>query len=460
MIQGPVAKPNLRNPDQIFTKNGQDKIRIDLNLPPLWEKYRPLGRITLYIYRLGGMRIVIKRSDNDEDVDLSLFCNNLQIDFNVLINELQTHLGEVFGSLKSTFYVGPFRHALPMEAKAKFGDDLDVGLPLMQKWNEWKAGEQSSVTEQCVRLSDSIGAIFGYNRFEINTSSSGTVFKLVIDGESYELSEMGGGLAQFLIVLINVMLRQPEYILIDEPELNLHPPLQLDFLTTLGSFAKQGVLYATHSIGLARSSATPIYSVHRRDGRSQVQLYEDTQDLAEVLGSMNYASYRDLGFNQVLLVEGVHDVRTIQQFLRLLKIDHQVVLIPLNGSAGINGTPHVTHQIAEMKRLCPGVSALIDRDPTQGEEVPANRRAFIEACKAARVNCHILERRAIENYVSERAIRRVKSEKYRALAPMERLDSVAHGWGKQETWRIAREMTLPELEDTRDLFRFLKGLMA
>ena len=73
----------------------------------------------------------------------------------------------------------------------------------------------------------------------------------------YKASELGSGLVQFILVFSNAAMRNPRaaYILLDEPELSLHPSLQLDFLTALGSFASEGVIFATHSIGLARASA-------------------------------------------------------------------------------------------------------------------------------------------------------------------------------------------------------------
>ena len=72
-------------------------------------------------------------------------------------------------------------------------------------------------------------------------------------------------------------------------------------------------------------------------------------------------------------------------------------------------------------------------------------------------NCLVLERRATENYFTEAAIRRVKGEKYRALAPYEKVADVPLGWQKSENWRIAREMTLADLEGT-DLLPFLQSL--
>src|SRR5205823_7052688 len=111
--------------------------------------------------------------------------------------------------------------------------------------------------------------------------------------------------AQFIVTLANIAKGQPTYVLIDEPESNLHPSLQLDFLMTVGSYASEGVVFATHSIGLARASADRIYSVQKSaDGTSPVSPLEKTSGLVEFLGELNFSGYRELGFSKILLVEG------------------------------------------------------------------------------------------------------------------------------------------------------------
>ncbi len=63
------------------------------------------------------------------------------------------------------------------------------------------------------------------------------------------------------MVLGNAAFKKPSFILIDEPEISLHPSLQLKFLNKLVGYASEGVVFATHNIGLARSVAEEIYSV-------------------------------------------------------------------------------------------------------------------------------------------------------------------------------------------------------
>lgn len=105
--------------------------------------------------------------------------------------------------------------------------------------------------------------LFRYESLEINSDNKDETLIFTIEGKTYLLSELGSGIAQFLMVLGNAAMKKPDFILIDEPELNLHPSLQRDFLTALGLYANNGVIFSTHILGLAHCDADIVYSVQR-----------------------------------------------------------------------------------------------------------------------------------------------------------------------------------------------------
>jgi len=157
-----------------------------------------------------------------------------------------------------------------------------------------------------------------------------------------------------------------------------------------------------------------------------------------------------------LLVEGPKEVKTVQQLLRKYNKDHKVVLLPLGGSSFINAKSEP--ELQEIKRITENIFSLIDSErEAAGAPLQPERQAFLDTCQKVGINCHVLERRAIENYLSDRALKIIKGDKYRALEPYEKLEDVSPSWGKQENWRIAREMTQEELDST-DLGMFLNNL--
>lgn len=270
------------------------------------------------------------------------------------------------------------------------------------------------------------------------------------------LPELGAGLAHSVVVLADVAVQQPAFILVDEPEFNLHPSLQLDFLTTLGSYARHGVLFTTHSVGLARASADRIYSVRMENGASRVQPYEQTPRLAEFIGELSFSGYQELGFDQILMVEGPTEVKTIQQFLRLYAKDHKVVLLPLGGAGLIRAG--VAAELSEVKRITDNVAVLIDSErAADGTPLGADREAFVQDCATIGIDRHVMSRRAMENYLTTRAIQQVKGDKYSQLGPYDALKDAPMRWAKSENWRIARAMIRAELDGT-DLGRFLTAL--
>lgn len=364
-------------------------------------------------------------------------------------------LCEAMQSLGQAMYIGGFRNAINIGTKEDYFD-IDIGQAFIKKWNEYKTGPIRDQNEAAGQLTRDISKLFGFDSLEISPTPDNQSLQLLINGKSFKLAEVGGGIAQFIVVLANVAIRRPTFVLIDEPELHLHPTLQMDFLTTLGSLASEGVVFSTHNIGLARAGADRIYTVQMTDGVSEVRDLETTPRLSEFVGELGFSGYRELGFEKLLLVEGRTDVKTIQQFLRLYNKDHKCVLVPLGGSAMI--TKQSESELEELKRISTDISVLIDSERNGSDDpIPADRQSFKEMCDGAEIPCCVLRRRATENYLADHAVKRVKGKAYRALGKYESLKSVPMPWAKNENWRIARAMTIDDLNDT-DLGEFLNNL--
>lgn len=414
-------------------------------------EYRPSepGQLRLtQVLSEGGTPFPLGASNVDLSDDVLLKAANATVDL--------THYRDAMTRLQSTLYVGAFRNVLNTGAKTDYFD-IQVGDAFISRWREMQTGNNKRANVACEDVVAAIERLFGYPRLTIQAAHDNQTLQVFIDRRPYKLHELGAGLAQFILVLVNAAVSRPGYILIDEPELNLHPCLQLDFLTALGGFARHGLMFTTHSIGLARSAADRVYSVLRKEhGVSRVVPYDATPNLPEFLGAMSYSSYQALGFNRVLLVEGPTEVRTVQQFLRKLGKDHEVLLLQLGGASLINARRE--HELGELKRLNATLYALIDSEKSSATApLDRDREGFHLTCQKLGIDCHVMERRATENYLTESAIRRVKGDKYRQLGPYESLKGVSPAWGKQENWKIAGEMAWDDVKDT-DLGRFLQRL--
>jgi len=387
-------------------------------------------------------------------------CNALVLAEQELRNEHQQAVScqpflDSFSSFHNCLFAPAFRNAINEGAGSYY--ELAVGTSLVALWDQWKAGDTREAKKAIQRVTKDIRHIFGFASLEINASANGKTLEVVVDGRPYRLNDLGAGLSQFVILFANVAIKRPSMILLDEPELNLHPSLQIDFLTSLASYTTTGcVMFATHSLGLARAVADRVFTFTPTAEGTVVTPFERTPNYAEFAGELSFSSFRELGFATLLLVEGPSEVKAVQQFLRLLRRDHEVVVLHLGGSSTISAGR--TIELAELKRITTSVAVLIDSERAEPRaDLDPARTQFIEDCGKLGFRTCVTDLRAFENYFPDRAIKTVFGEKYRALAPYERLKDLSVAWGKADNWRIAREMAKDELLAT-DIGKFLDSL--
>lgn len=350
-------------------------------------------------------------------------------------------------------FIGAFRNAVNEGSGSYF--DIHLGTGFISQWHTWKTGPLRAQNRAIQRVTDDVRRLLGARDLEITAATELRTLQVTLNGRPQKLQELGAGIAQLIVVLGNTLIKKPTFVAIDEPEIHLHPGLQTEFLTALGSYATNGVMFTSHSIGLARSVADRLFTVRPTAQGSQVRPFEKTPHYAEFLGSMGIAGLQEFGWDRILLVEGAKDVRTIQAWLRLYGKDRQTVIIPLGGDSMVNGK--TASELSEIVRLGGSVWAIVDSERSSAKAEPIKaRREFAQNCESLQVRCLVTERRAIENYLSGPALRTAFGEGFEALSPFE-VPNAEKFWGKGESWKAARHMTKEELADT-DIGRFLETL--
>jgi energy-coupling factor transporter ATP-binding protein EcfA2 len=361
---------------------------------------------------------------------------------------------EMFALLQHSLYVGPFRNAITVGAGNHF--DLSVGETFISSWNEWQNGPNKANNRSINMVTENIRTVMGFTQLTITASMQNKTLQLNIDNRPYKLNEVGSGLAQLIVVFGNALIRKPTIIFIDEPELNLHPRLQLEFLTNLASYAEYGVVFATHSMGLARSSAERVYTVSKQKSGSTILPYEKSVTPVELLGELSFSAYRELGFEKLLLVEGPTDVKVMQQLLRKVGKDQKIVVLPLGGSSLARGG--VEHELAELKRVADNIWAVVDSERNVAGGPPDQARSDFEAlCLRLGYQVLLTERRATENYFDDASVKAALGQSFGALGHFDRLRDNPNPWSKADNWRIAQALDWDALKAT-DLGKFIDAI--
>src|SRR5579859_1196056 len=364
------APPYVYELEEMFFNGNQQDISIEVQISDPGASTKPgivADRIRITLARTGAYRLAVVTSSGELNMNSPNMLersenwykaqSGLAVEMEPMTRALKT--------LTETFYIPAFRHVTAFQpnqqgyANQNKFYDAHVGQPFMELWNSSQTGALRD-RRIIVELVKAVGKVFGYKELQIQTAPDNRTMHVIADGRPYKLHELGAGLAQCLVLMLNTSHLRPSYILIDEPELNLHPALQLDVLTHLRATASEGVIFATHNLGLARQISDQMYAFSKDDHGCRMVPYSEHPNLAEFLGGLQFGSYDLAGARKVLLVEGKHDILVIMELLRKFDKEHNVILLPLGGSEWINKKSK--QPLLQLLRITPEVHVLIDSE--------------------------------------------------------------------------------------------------
>jgi len=230
------------------------------------------------------------------------------------------------------------------------------------------------------------------------------IISLIIEDARFpaEIGIMGSGIQMWLqIIWFICRSKGSETIILDEPDVYMHPDLQLKILKLVKSLFKQ-VIIATHSVEII--SNVPPRNIVMINKHDRQMLYANdltaVQNIVDDIGSVHNLSLVKLGSaNKCVFVEG-KDIKILQQFYNILYPDDMFSLdtlptLPLGGFTRINeafGASKLFHDSTENHFKC---YAILDKDyyvesQIDGLYKKANENYLI---------LHVWNRKELENYI-------------------------------------------------------------
>ncbi len=214
---------------------------------------------------------------------------------------------------------------------------------------------------------------------------------------------------------------ESDLLVVDEPEVYLHPDVQRQLLGILRD-VRPDVVLATHSteiLGEADPSEILLVDKARRSAK-RLRDAEGVQQALDVIGSIQNITLTELARNRKLLfVEGLNDYKIIRRFARNFALTD---LASGNGitaleSGGFSSWPRVKALAWGFRKTLGTelkVAAVYDRDYQCGEEIDE----LVSSLNTEIQLAHIHQRKEIENYllvpvVLERVVMQLIAEKAR-----------------------------------------------
>ncbi len=200
--------------------------------------------------------------------------------------------------------------------------------------------------------------------------------------------------------------KEDSILVIDEPDIYLHPDLQKKLLGAIKTRYRQFVM-ATHAAEIINEAETneisiiePRYKTNRR-----MKNEEEYPDILRYIGSSENAIFARLAkAKRVLFVEG-NDIKLLRRFGGRLnlhgmsKID-SLSIIKLNGFSQWRRAVDSVWAFKNIAKLDIKAFCLFDRDYRSDEEVDD----FVREMKENDVICRVLGRKEIENYLLDESV--------------------------------------------------------
>lgn len=229
-------------------------------------------------------------------------------------------------------------------------------------------------------------------------------------GRQLDILYSGSGLKHFIDVLLKTTISNAKVVLLDEPEMGLHPDLQRRFLYYLHKFANDKdiqIFMATHSpVLLNYADAISYYRVTNSKGiRSVISVPEDA--IHTLLSDMGVRPSDIFNQDICLLVEGASEVVFFEHVIRNLYAEDfenaSVGIVQYGGSSAdgiISGDIDVSNIVPAQKYTY----WIRDRDAKPSETPSANSTKFKNALNRLSLKCHIWSKREIEYYYPEEVL--------------------------------------------------------
>lgn len=248
-------------------------------------------------------------------------------------------------------------------------------------------------------IQETVSALLGVkiDAFESDTTSSEGKAVAELDVDDFLVEVNGSGIREALRLILDVEFEQPDILLVEEPEIHLHPALETSMMRYLKRISSERQIFiTTHSTNfLDTADMKNVYLISKIKS-TQVQLLDFEEAETQVPKELGIRLSSLFMFDRLVFVEGPSDAAIIREWATTLGVNLNQANV---GFINMGGARNILHYAAEgtlsfLKKRQVDLWFLIDRDERNEPEI-----AKIEKELGHRAKINVLKRREIENYL-------------------------------------------------------------
>jgi predicted ATPase len=323
---------------------------------------------------------------------------------------------QLFNFFQDTFYVSPFRHGLENEIPQQADRLTNNGENLVRYLHSIALNDNNAfrgIADFVRGVLPEVGRL--HPRF---TGKEDQTIELAYDwpdGHSVNLSNMGGGVEQLLILGSLLLKQQTAILLWEEPENHLHPGAQERLLDLIEEYVCNCPIFlTTHSpVFIRASEKIAVHAIYNPDGKkavSRVLMEGDLHEASLLIGSRpSHLAQADI----IVYVEGIYGAVVIEEWIKKWPSRRgtiktlQLIVQPFN----VSEVGSDDFDIEKLIKVNPNILFFVDNDAdeTSQKETNDTRKKLKRLCDKHNIPCIITDyennRRQIEDFFTLDAIK-------------------------------------------------------
>lgn len=307
------------------------------------------------------------------------------------------------GFLKSIHQVSANRRVptliKPTPINTISGQDLESATNLLYNWKEKSKSKYNKVINFLKQVDDSIDEF----RFSANNNSE---LEVLIanhrdqDSTNITLQNSGTGISQLLALSVFLIANENKFVLIDEPQVFLHPHAEFALIDLITSSNNQ-VVVATHSSIFIHAAKQHLTYLQKKAGATKALAF-DKYSMAELADDLGVPANHLLAGRKIFWLEGpteVEIVRLLQDLdskFRSQSLGVNYIALPNTGDIQGKKTKRIADAIYYSLNTKLGINSVILLD---SEEKTENAKEDLK--KVFRCPIEFIDKSEIEEYLLE-----------------------------------------------------------
>ena len=259
--------------------------------------------------------------------------------------------------------------------------------------------------EDLHNIQETVSALLGVqiDAFQSDSRSRRGETTAEMDVDNFLVEVNGSGIREALRIVLDVEFNHPDILLIEEPEIHLHPSLETSMMRYLKRVSPDcQVFIATHSTNfLDTGEMKNVYLVSKSDS-TRIQLLDYEEAEAQIPRELGIRLSSLFMFDRLVFVEGPSDETILREWASTLRVNLSKSNV---GFIHMEGARNFTHfatkaTLSVLTKRQVQMWFIMDRDERDDAEIDKLKEIAGENAVVK-----VLERREIENYlICHRAI--------------------------------------------------------